>query len=596
MPTQDNTNETYTKRVRGQFMAAFQDNNPNKPIEGPNGNTSASAVTAVSIGRGLWVTQNGGSRNETPAIDIIDIINDYENDFVNDNTVAFYLIGSYEEPLTVYNVDNTPAILLENKNKSFFFQGNLYIAKYNGLGIAQWATRIGTFSAPQIIQTGILQIDTLNNIYIAGGIDSIIPLNLYDQGASGFNDTATVSLILRGNPINVQESAYIIKYNSSGVAQWGTRIGIADGYIGFGITVFLFDMCIDNNSNLYILGQYDGPYNFYFYDGPGTTASLPPLNINNNTGIYFTKYNSNGIAQWVTKINNAGQSAIASFNNDVFIFGQKNDVSVAVSFFNTSNIDTEIISLNFTQGNFIAKYNSDGILNWVTKIEYSASSSGPYPQYWGSSWSLDCDLLGNIYVSAPYRSPYVIIYDNPGNNSTIQNITNPGSTLQILLIKYNNNGIAQWATKITGTSDQQAFGIKTNSNGDIFITGLYTSPTLSIYNSNGSLSGISLDRNGNENMFLIKFNSSGVAQWATRATATNCRATGLSLDSNGNIYVTGSYSGTISFFNQGSSIATLTLPTSGNFAVKYNSDGFIQFARRIHANSTLNPGKIVATV
>jgi hypothetical protein len=84
-------------------------------------------------------------------------------------------------------------------------------------------------------------------------------------------------------------------------------------------------------------------------------------------------------------------------------------------------------------------------------------------------------------------------------------------------VKYNTNGIVQWATSISGTDDDQGAGIAVDVSGNVYATGRYISNPLSINNfSSVSGSNINVVPYGNLaysgdgiNFFIVKYKTDG---------------------------------------------------------------------------------------
>ena len=113
-------------------------------------------------------------------------------------------------------------------------------------------------------------------------------------------------------------------------------------------------------------------------------------------------------------------------------------------------------------------------------------------------------------------------------------------------------------TKQLGTSNTGwATGVATDSSGDVYVTG----GTGGVLDGNTSA--------GNEDLFVVKYNSSGKKQWTKQVgTSSIDQANGVATDSSGNVYVTGeTYGGLDGNTNAGN---------SDLFVIKYNSDGVKQ--------------------
>jgi Bacterial Ig-like domain/Beta-propeller repeat len=128
-------------------------------------------------------------------------------------------------------------------------------------------------------------------------------------------------------------------------------------------------------------------------------------------------------------------------------------------------------------------------------------------------------------------------------------------------------------TQMRGTIvDEKAYGVATDSTGNIYVTG-YT---------NGSLDGVpNADISGTAgttgDVFLVKYNSAGQWQW-TRLLGTqyNDVAHGIAIDASDNIYVAGYTFGTLDNTNPNPSVGTI----SNAFVARYNTAGNLILVRQ----------------
>jgi hypothetical protein len=149
-----------------------------------------------------------------------------------------------------------------------------------------------------------------------------------------------------------------------------------------------------------------------------------------------------------------------------------------------------------------------------------------------------------------------------------------------LIAKYSSSGTIQWAAKLGGAGDDQVHRVATDSTGNLLVTGFFGSSTLSVYNGDGTLAK-TLSNSGVAS-FIIKYNSTGVVQWAAQQNGVNIsRGYGVSTDSTGNVIITGSFqSATFTANNSDGTAFGTTLTNSGSydsFIVKYNSTGVVQW-------------------
>ncbi len=139
----------------------------------------------------------------------------------------------------------------------------------------------------------------------------------------------------------------------------------------------------------------------------------------------------------------------------------------------------------------------------------------------------------------------------------------------VFIVKYNPLGDVLWAKSAGGTSDETVAGICIDQKGNSYITGYFASDTLII-------EGQKLANNGNWDIFTAKYDASGNLLWAKNAGGSGYETgDAVSLDTLGNCYFTGHYNGP-SFMMGSYQIATST--AQDMFAAKYDSSGNVIWA------------------
>ena len=153
------------------------------------------------------------------------------------------------------------------------------------------------------------------------------------------------------------------------------------------------------------------------------------------------------------------------------------------------------------------------------------------------------DSSGNIYLTGTTKGGL------DGN-------TNSGES-DIFLIKYNSSGTKQWTKQLGTTSDDWGNSVTTDSSGNIYLTGF----------TKGGLDGN--NSSGESDIILLKFDSSGTKQWTKQlGTPSYESGSGVTTDSLGNIYVTGTTLGGLD--------GNTNFGEKDIFLIKYNSSGIIQ--------------------
>ncbi|MGH2574216.1 MAG: SBBP repeat-containing protein, partial [Ignavibacteria bacterium] len=190
------------------------------------------------------------------------------------------------------------------------------------------------------------------------------------------------------------------------------------------------------------------------------------------------------------------------------------------------------------------------------------------------------DRWGNVYVT--------------GSNNTISEGSN------IVTVKYNSSGAQQWAVSYnrSGNSNEIAQGLAVDSAGNAYVigwTGFNVGPNDMViikYNTNGvqqwariygdpaggndAANAVKLDKEGfiyvtggsGGNATTIKYNNNGDTVWVRRFIETGYFSTALSntVDDSSNIYVAG--------------LSNFGSQPSDALVIKYNKDGILQWFRK----------------
>ena len=341
-------------------------------------------------------------------------------------------------------------------------------------GIAQWATRIAGTGNDNI---SFITSDSSGNIYMTGYYASN-PLTIYNADGSTFGTLANAG----------SDDICVVKYNPAGTAQWATRLAGTGSDQGFGITS-------DSPGNSYTVGTYtSNPLTIYNADG-STFGTLPYSGSGGD--ICVVKYNTAGTAQWVTRLagslNDQGYRITSDSSGNIYVTGPY--ASNPLTIYNADGSTFGTLANAGSDDIYVVKYNATtGTAQWATRLAGSLSDQG---------YRITSDSSGNIYVTGPYASNPLTIYNADG--STFGTLGNAGSN-DVYVVKYNPAGTAQWATRLTGTGNDQGFGITSDSSGNIYVTGTYTSNPLTIYNSDSSTFG-TLTNSGSNDIFIVKISN-----------------------------------------------------------------------------------------
>lgn len=381
-----------------------------------------------------------------------------------------------------------------------------------------------------------------NNNYINGSLF---------QNTINVNPFGTTNLTAPGAGTQIA----LTKFNSQGQLVWANHIGgstTSEAPHGIGT---------DANNNIYVTG--------YFGSTTLTgsqNASFNPLGGGNvatqgNEDIFVAKYDSNGVYQWAFGLGNIGQETqerawdIATDNlGNSYVVG---------GFHGTMNFNPLGTAMNYslpdtTAGIFIAKYNTNGIAQWVVILDVKGNDV-----FAETYATCDIDAFGNLYVAGNFRG--INVDFNPLGSSTT--LSSAGQN-DIFITKYNvSNGNLVWAKKIGSVAQDLVSpgALRCDNNGNPYFTGRLTGTNTVNFDHNGGTTNVvssalyltSYDVNGN--LRFAKGMNSGTGDGGHR----------VEFDNSNNVYIAGWMNGTATF---GTISRTANSPTADNFLAKYTND------------------------
>ena len=388
---------------------------------------------------------------------------------------------------------------------------------------------VGTNEGPHFLGSVI---DASGNSYVCGSFIDTVKIG---------NGTKTNILYSNGG-----EDIFIAKYDSKGNMIWVKSAGTHSDDYAINVT-------LDKKGHIYVAGDFDG-------------ASQPGTKLNFGSGIsissdttdfsFLACYDTSGLIKW----------AIASSHyNSYMTTDSAGDCLLTGAIFNSNSggngyLSSVFLDIYDTLGNilFSDSYPSDGqdaSGNWVA-----------------TGTAVSWDIHHNFYLAGVF-SHDITINGRVHYANTLKNYQTCG-----FLIKYNANHIIQWVKYFEEKDgDADAYGFGTDRNGNIYLSGDYSSifNSSSFLNADGTLLGIS-DSLWNH-IYLSSFDSSGKMLWIKDVCRNHQREFSFlcsTTDSNGNTYISNSFSDTVKF-------GTTSLISQGNedvFVAKYNNYGVAKWA------------------
>lgn len=406
-------------------------------------------------------------------------------------------------------------------------------------GVRLWCTYYGADGHDEGFSCSL---DATGNVFMTGYTGQTWLLNISTVGSHQYT--------IGGGSFD----AFLVKFSSMGIRQWGTYYG------GAGIE-YAYACTTDLSGNIFITGEVDD-FSTTGISTAGSHQSTHGGGSSWSTDAFLVKFSPSGVRQWGTYYGGTGSDYSYSCATDalgnVYITGLTKTTS------GTIIATTGSHQPNFGGGNydgFLAKFNSLGIRTWAT--------------YYGDNGD-DCtsacttDAFGNVYLAG----------DASGINSGTTIATpgshqpNSGGSGDAYLVKFDSAGIRQWGTYYGGVNGENSTSCCVDKYGNVIMTGVTTSNSGSGIATPGSHQFIY--GGGISDAFLVKFNSIGTRQWGTYYGGTfKDGISSCTSDSTGNIYIAGS---TESSVGTGISTANGFQPNhnggnSDGYVVKFSSTG-----------------------
>ncbi len=185
--------------------------------------------------------------------------------------------------------------------------------------------------------------------------------------------------------------------------------------------------------------------------------------------------------------------------------------------------------------------------------------------------SAETDISDNIYLTGYFSG--VMNFDTIGNGIYIT-----PNEKDVFILKLTSEGRTVWAKSLSGPASDIPTAIQLDSDNNIYIVGSFRN-SLDLDPSENSSYQVSSQ--SDYDMFLVKLDNNGNFLWGY---SWDLSPAALRIDGNNNIFVGGTFSGTVDF--DPSSGQSLKSSNGGTdvFLLKMNSDGSFIYAKTVGGN------------
>jgi hypothetical protein len=407
----------------------------------------------------------------------------------------------------------------------------------------EWTKVIGndTQQSGEILHSAVEVKPATGDVYTTGSFSGTIDFN---------PGPGQLILTAQGN-----SDAYIMKWDSDGNVAW---VKAFNGTMFTGIGGL----------------KYDPVSNFIYVSGGfyGTTDFDPSPNVWELTTEYVMcfvcKLNTDGLLIWVFAVGTTSWPGAADIDVD-----DSGDLYITGGFFGTADFDPGPDTFNLVsnggQDIFVAKYNNEGQLLWAVSV--GSAYAGEDSQEWGLELTTGNERFGGsaVYVTGEFDG---IADFDPGPDTFYLHPYAIGA----FVLKLDGNGIFSWAGQFSNEYNWNGgLGIDLdNDHYQIYVTGYFGGPT----DFDPSEEGVyTLEpAAGGSDMFIVALTDGGNFVWAKSIGGSGddfANAVKVDLTGQGNILVTGFFSGTADF-DAGPGVHEETSSGSSDvFILKLNSAG-----------------------
>lgn len=302
---------------------------------------------------------------------------------------------------------------------------DMFVGELNTNGAWQWAARVAG-AADELGQS--VGFDTAGNLYAVG---------YYASASVAVTGTSTTY----ANPAQV--SSLLVKYTSSGAWQAALRLTSTN-------SLFANALTIDSSNNLYLFGDFSG------------TATLGASSITSAGGqdAFMTRLTTALAYSWSTRMGGAnddfapsGRALAVDASGNAYLTGRSYSLSMG---FGTSSLS--LINPTYNGEVYLASLNSAGVFRWVQRAGGDSQDRGE---------AIALDGKGNLYTTGDFSGVAAfgstVLASAGGSDAYVAKLTTAGAWVS--------------AVRAGGTADDGGTGVASDVTGNLYVSGLYTSPS-----------------------------------------------------------------------------------------------------------------------
>jgi len=332
------------------------------------------------------------------------------------------------------------------------------------------------------------------------------------------------------------EDMYLVKYDGQGNVLWARQANNEpvmtsnSGAIGFALTT-------DGSGNVYVAGSFAGRVTF------GNTVLTSPTSTVNS---FIVKYNSQGTVQWARMAGGTSSTELRALAVDA-----ANNLVVAGSFRGSTSFGGSTVTSRGDADVVLARLDAaTGTTQW---LQAAGSSQYDYVTHIAIGAGNAIIIAGGFSSVATFGA--INVFSNGGTDG--------------FLAQYNSQGTAQWAQGFGGPGNDSSIRVAVTPTNQIYSVGYFE--------NTATLGAFTLVSQGSSDGYLLNADAQGTVLWARQmGGADSGGAYNLCLSATGAIYVSGRFRSTIVLDNQ----TLASAGGNDIFVARYDQSGLLAWATR----------------
>ncbi len=311
-----------------------------------------------------------------------------------------------------------------------------------------------------------------------------------------------------------------MKYDPAGVPLWARSVAKAPKLS------CLISVALDSRGNVYAVG-YIGKGTYDFGDGVTAQGLVSENNAQRIGNPILVKYSPEGKAQWVKTL--AACTDCATYLSlavdpagNLYCGG-----NIGSGVFDFGDGVTATAGPDSNGSLIVVKYDGEGTAKWARTV----------PNRGGESWSvslsaISLDMQGSVYVAGTIGSQ---AFDF-GNGVTLKGQV---GSFHVLLAKYDAAGTARGGPGRAVSAPKRFQGVTVDAAGNVCAVGLLGRNSSVDFGNQVTIRGA--PGASRYHMLLVKYDSTGTAQWARSVLESVANSTlgSVTFDAAGNVYAAG---------------------------------------------------------